>query len=522
MTRTSLKQIIATLRPRIVRSFGVLRSWVRQATSISCLRATQMASILCPWVTQAADILRLQATRTISILRPWVWGVALCVLALFCVSVAVSNTCVDRSSSAQITTAEKLLGAADTSIQEREGLDVVEGLDQEAQEQVSGQTSEQEASNALGGLAEKHFLEDSQVRFSENPLVSENPNASTIAKQLGFGTTRQKSAPCVEGGSYMVAQMGRTSIQQVVSSLFITSSALQNIPSAEGAPENISLVEGASSLDTPTTGESSTAQTDESASLDSLTAAIRSMESQGYEVGCFFVDLNSGEGIAYNLDTRIYGASSFKGVYAAYLSEQLADGESGLSASAVSLMDDSIRYSDNNAFSTLRNSYDGAGFARWVESCGVSSDIVHDTHFPRYSARESALFWLHTYRYLQSGTDAASHLRELYTQTNVSFIRDGVTAVVASGDKAQRESDAGERENGSEETAEESSGKSVVVMNKAGWIASSPRFSGLCDAGLIECGGHTYLMSIMTSAPDSASHRDQVVTLAKELFTLRS
>ena len=491
MTRTPLKQIIATLRPRIVRSFGVLRSWVRQATSISCLRATQMASILCPWVTQAADILRLQATRTISILRPWVWGVALCVLALFCVSVAVSNTCVDRSSSAQITTAEKLLGAAD-------------------------------ASNALGGLAEKHFLEDSQVRFSENPLVSEDLNASTIVKQLGFGTTRQKSAPCVEGGSGMVAQMGRTSVQQVVSSLFITSSALRNIPSAEGTPENISLVEGASSLDAPTTGESRAAQTDESASLDSLTAAIRSMESQGYEVGCFFMDLNSGEGVAYNLDTRIYGASSFKGVYAAYLSEQLADGESGLSASAVSLMDDSIRYSDNSAFSTLRNSYDGAGFARWVESCGVSSDIVHDTHFPRYSARESALFWLHTYRYLQSGTDAASHLRELYTQTNVSFIRDGVTAVVASGDEAQRESDVEEQENVSEETAGELSGKSVVVMNKAGWIASSPRFSGLCDAGLIECGGHTYLMSIMTSAPDSASHRDQVVTLAKELFKLRS
>lgn len=86
----------------------------------------------------------------------------------FCVSVAVSNTCVDRSPSAQITTAEKLLGAAD-------------------------------ASNALEDRAEKHALEDSQVRFSENPLVSEDPNASTIVKQLGFGTTRQKSAPCVEG-----------------------------------------------------------------------------------------------------------------------------------------------------------------------------------------------------------------------------------------------------------------------------------------------------------------------------------
>ena len=491
MTRTPLKQIIVTLRPRIARSFGALRSWATQAVSILCLRTTQMAGILRLWVTQAADILRLQATRTISVLRPWVLGVALCVLVLFCVSVAVSNTCVDRSPSAQITTVEKLLGAAD-------------------------------ASNALEDRAEKHALEDSQVRFSENPLVSEDLNASTIVKQLGFGTTRQKSAPCVEGGSGMVAQMGRTSVQQVVSSLFITSSALRNIPSAEGTPENISLVEGVSNLGAPTAGESRAAQTDESASLDGLTSAIGSMESQGYEVGCFFVDLNSGEGVAYNLDMRIYGASSFKGVYAAYLSEQLADGESGLSASAVSLMDDSIRYSDNSAFSTLRNSYDGAGFARWVESCGVSSDIVHDTHFPRYSARESALFWLHTYRYLQSGTDAASHLRELYTQTNVSFIRDGVTAVVASGDEAQRESDVEEQENVSEETAGELSGKSVVVMNKAGWIASSPRFSGLCDAGLIECGGHTYLMSIMTSAPDSASHRDQVVTLAKELFKLRS
>lgn len=491
MTRTPLKQIIVTLRPRIARSFGALRSWATQAVSILCLRTTQMAGILRLWVTQAADILRLQATRTISVLRPWVLGVALCALVLFCVSVAVSNTCVDRSPSAQITTVEKLLGAAD-------------------------------ASNALEDRAEKHALEDSQVRFSENPLVSEDLNASTIVKQLGFGTTRQKSAPCVEGGSGMVAQMGRTSVQQVVSSLFITSSALRNIPSAEGTPENISLVEGVSNLDAPTAGESRAAQTDESASLDGLTSAIGSMESQGYEVGCFFVDLNSGEGVAYNLDMRIYGASSFKGVYAAYLSEQLADGESGLSASAVSLMDDSIRYSDNSAFSTLRNSYDGAGFARWVESCGVSSDIVHDTHFPRYSARESALFWLHTYRYLQSSTDAASHLRELYTQTNVSFIRDGVTAVVASGDEAQRESDVEEQENVSEETAGELSGKSVVVMNKAGWIASSPRFSGLCDAGLIECGGHTYLMSIMTSAPDSASHRDQVVTLAKELFKLRS
>ena len=80
----------------------------------------------------------------------------------------------------------------------------------------------------------------------------------------------------------------------------------------------------------------------------------------------------------------------------------------------------------NNAFKTLRNTYDSAGFSDWLSSCAVDTDLKDDTHFPRYSARESALLWLHTFRYLQTDTDTAQWLKGLYAQTNVSMIRSGI------------------------------------------------------------------------------------------------
>lgn len=365
-----------------------------------------------------------------------------------------------------------------------------------------------------------------------SPLISGDPASSAIVqRQEKAKVFRQLLGDTtVEGGS-AVDQLADREAQQVMAHLCITVEALQELPAASSAPTAFSLLDrfgtGVSGMSDEAESESTkntegskvngasdktgTESSNAEIDLDGLTDAIQSMESSGYEVGCFFMNLDTGAGVAYNLDTRIYGASSFKGIYAAYLSEHLADGDAGLSASARSLMDASVRYSDNNAFSTLRNTYDGSGFASWIESCGVDSDIVHDTHFPRYSARESALLWFHTYRYLESGTDAANHLREIYTQTNTSFIREGVNEVLASEQDANEES---------ANTATQKD-ECAVVMNKAGWIASSPRFSGLCDAGIIECDGQTYLMSVMTSAPDSSAHRAQVIAIIEELFKLR-
>lgn len=273
----------------------------------------------------------------------------------------------------------------------------------------------------------------------------------------------------------------------------LTPDALNGIDSFATAPGTFSLIEGEDA--TPLSEEQQ----------ESLAAATQNIEGGGYTVGFTLINLNTGKGIAYNLDSRVYGASSFKGPYAAFLCQHLGDNDascpsgseaagSGVSSSIYSLMQPMILYSDNSAFSSLRNTYDSAGFAEWLNSCGVDSEIMHDTHFPRYSARESALLWLHTYQYLKTNTPTAQNLASLYEQTNVSFIRSGVS---------------------DDEEVE-------AVLNKAGWCSGRERFTGLCDAGLIKCtDGTTYLMSTMANSPDGGLYTVRLANLASTLFECR-
>lgn len=273
----------------------------------------------------------------------------------------------------------------------------------------------------------------------------------------------------------------------------LTPNALNSVDSFATAPGTFSLIEGEDS--TPLSEEQQ----------ESLAAAAQNIEGGGYTVGFTLINLNTGKGIAYNLDSRVYGASSFKGPYAAFLCQHLGDNDAsypsdseaagpGVSSSMYSLIQPMILYSDNSAFSSLRNTYDSAGFAEWLNSCGVDSEIMHDTHFPRYSTRESALLWLRTYQYLKTNTPTAQNLASLYEQTNVSFIRSGVS------DDAEVE----------------------AVLNKAGWCAGRERFTGLCDAGLIKCiDGTTYLMSTMTNSPDGGLYTVRLANLASTLFECR-
>lgn len=319
-----------------------------------------------------------------------------------------------------------------------------------------------------------------------------------IALRLGAGAANALVVQCVSVAQDKVQAAHDEVLQSAIASA-LDADAVRSIDAASDTPQVFSLLEQGASTERD---------------LSALNSAIAAIETQGYTVGCFMIDVDTGNGVAYNLDSRVYGASSFKGPYAAFLCERLADGGQGLSAYSMSLLESMVIYSDNDAFRILRNTYDSAGFADWVASCGVATDIVYDTHFPRYSARESALLWLHMHDYLESGADHASYLAELYQQTNTSFIRDGVSTV-------QDEGQDGEGGDGETQNAETQNAETPVVMNKAGWNASGTRFSGLCDAGIIEYQGKTYVMSVMCSAPDSESHRAQVSAVAQALFDLR-
>lgn len=304
------------------------------------------------------------------------------------------------------------------------------------------------------------------------------------------------SSSFVNYAANAVATTTNTAAEEAAAGLVaqrLTPNALNSVDSFTTAPGTFSLIEGENA--TPLSEEQQ----------ESLAAATQNIEGGGYTVGFTLINLNTGKGIAYNLDSRVYGASSFKGPYAAFLCQHLGDNDasypsgseaagSGVSSSIYSLMQPMILYSDNSAFSSLRNTYDSAGFAEWLNSCGVDSEIMHDTHFPRYSTRESALLWLRTYQYLKTNTPTAQNLASLYEQTNVSFIRSGVS---------------------DDEGVE-------AVLNKAGWCSGSERFTGLCDAGLIKCtDGTTYLMSTMTNSPDGGLYTVRLANLASALFECR-
>lgn len=304
------------------------------------------------------------------------------------------------------------------------------------------------------------------------------------------------SSSFVNYAANAVATTTNTAAEEAAAGLVaqrLTPNALNSVDSFATAPGTFSLIEGEDAA--PLSEEQQ----------ESLAAATQNIEDGGYTVGFTLINLNTGKGIAYNLDSRVYGASSFKGPYAAYLCQHLGDNDasypsgseaagSGVSSSIYSLMQPMILYSDNNAFNSLRNTYDSVGFAEWLNSCGVDSEIMHDTHFPRYSTRESTLLWLRTYQYLKTNTPTAQNLASLYEQTNVSFIRSGVS----DDDKVE------------------------AVLNKAGWCSGSERFTGLCDAGLIKCtDGTTYLMSTMTNSPDGGLYTVRLANLASTLFECR-
>lgn len=318
------------------------------------------------------------------------------------------------------------------------------------------------------------------VASSSRPTPNGIPLSSGFVSYAANAVATTTDAAADEAAAGLVAQR-------------LTPDALNSVDSFATAPGTFSLIEGEDA--TPLSEEQQ----------ESLAAATQNIEGGGYTVGFTLINLNTGKGIAYNLDSRVYGASSFKGPYAAYLCQHLGDNDasypsgseaagSGVSSSIYSLVQPMILYSDNSAFSSLRNTYDSAGFAEWLNSCGVDSEIMHDTHFPRYSARESALLWLHTYQYLKTNTPTAQNLASLYEQTNVSFIRSGVSE---------------------DEEVE-------AVLNKAGWCSGRERFTGLCDAGLIKCtDGTTYLMSTMTNSPDGGLYTVRLANLASTLFECR-
>ena len=243
----------------------------------------------------------------------------------------------------------------------------------------------------------------------------------------------------------------------------------------------------------------------------SIKKAIRAIEKTGADCGAVLVDLHSGCGIAYNAGKPVYSASAFKAPFVFYLLEDA--GKGGISEGDRASAESAIRHSSNDAYDSLTFPRMGKDYTDWLEGYGI--EYRADTPFyPYASAKSMARIWADIYQYLKSGTkdakdaeggkdakdvgDAkgasnvnnAEWFSELLTETNRSYIRDGVA------------------------------GKGVTVRNKAGWISGD--YDASTDCAYIDAKGRPYLMVIMTSQPASQAAFDRVSDLARRLFAARS
>ena len=58
----------------------------------------------------------------------------------------------------------------------------------------------------------------------------------------------------------------------------------------------------------------------------SITEDLSWLEADNEDVGFLIMNLNTGSGFCYNIDTRIYGASTYKAPISAFLCEEYIDG----------------------------------------------------------------------------------------------------------------------------------------------------------------------------------------------------
>ena len=267
--------------------------------------------------------------------------------------------------------------------------------------------------------------------------------------------------------------------------------------------------------------------------------AISAITANNKTVGFAFIDLQTGSGYVYNLDQRVYGASSFKGPVLIYGCQQaLETGKTSISR-VNSSAQDAIINSDNTSYYRMRNAFERSAsesLSAWLSSMNISTTLANDTSFPHYSARESLKLWMNTFLYLSSpdsNKEITEWAKKMFSGTAVSMIRSGVdpTSNPVSREKAEsvaqellgalctgkKTVEVGE----AKKTKASSADESATVYDKAGWINGSSD-DAICDAGIIEEDGKYYLITIMTNLADGETSRAEVSGLAAALWDQRS
>ena len=173
--------------------------------------------------------------------------------------------------------------------------------------------------------------------------------------------------------------------------------------------------------------------------LQPLLKAIEAIEDSGYDVGISLVDTTNGIAITYNADSAFYSASSIKGPYVAALGKyELGDGVTSQSGR----ISDTLEWSDNDAYATLRSIYGNSCMASLVSESGAdqlsstgindevesvralqSGDSISDNNYEFVTPNQLTAMWCVVDEYLASDEGGAEFLASEFSQPATSGIK---------------------------------------------------------------------------------------------------
>ena len=201
-----------------------------------------------------------------------------------------------------------------------------------------------------------------------------------------------------------------------------------------------------------------------------LVAAIDTFESNGFSLGFTLTDIDSGNSISYNADQTFYSASTIKAPYVIALYESNEHSMNYLGSSET--VQNCLVYSDNEAYESLRNSYGSTFMYDWLVAAGFSEEdaqALYGRGYADITPNQLAAMWLHAYDYLTSGSANALQLQEYLEVSENSCIHALTT-------------------------------DTYTAWTKPGWYPSSD-LAATNDAGIVQSDSGTYVVAIMSNAP---------------------
>lgn len=222
------------------------------------------------------------------------------------------------------------------------------------------------------------------------------------------------------------------------------------------------------------------------AKLADLNAAIRAIESGGHDVGFLMLDTQTGTTVSYHADRLFYSASSIKGPYVT----SVVRAALGDTAQADARIDAILRYSDNDAYASLRSQYGNDPMAALVDASGAEQ-LPHAGITDEVEAAAEP----------QSGQSIADNFYEFVTPEQMVALWDQCRAYLESGEP-------GAAWLANELQTPEISSLSHVgrawgtTWAKAGWYPDDASgFATTVDAGVVRTETGDVVIAVMTTSP---------------------